>query len=193
LNRRMWIGWLIGLWGLSGCTATHSSLFERDVLTPAEHLALGNVYLFKNETVLAIRQYQAALAEDKHFVPAFMALGNVAFENHDCGKARSYFEKALDQDPANANVMNNLAMVYLAEGKHLDRAEALVDQALVSSNPLKPYLLETRAAIDLKEGHYLDAQQAFQQAAAMAPRDKPDMTQHLQESCLKPTTTAKTY
>src|SRR4029077_3557128 len=95
----------------------------------------------------AIQQYQSALDQDRRHVPALMVLGNLAYEDHDWKKARTYFRRALKAAPGSPGIMNNLAMVDVAEGKHLDRAQRLIDQALPTAGPLTPYLLDTQAQI----------------------------------------------
>ena len=173
---------LVVAWGLTACASLQPLAKPRDALTVAEHMTLGNTYLAHNEKNLAIQQYRAALDQDRHDVPALMALGNIAFEERQWGQARSYFRRALKSAPNDAGASNNLAMVYLEEGKHLDIAQRLVNKALPKAGPLAPYLWDTRANIALSEGRYADAKSALDQAEAGAPANNPEFNKHLQES-----------
>jgi len=147
MRRERIIVLLLGAWVLSACASFPRMAESRDPLSAAEHVSLGDVYLAHGEKKPAIQQYQMALAQDRRQVPALMALGNIAFENREWGNARSYFRRALKASPGNPGIMNNLAMVDVAEGKHLDRAQKLINQALPNAGPLTPYLLDTQAQI----------------------------------------------
>jgi len=139
------------VWGLSACASLSRYTMTRDPLSPAEHAALGDTYLAQGERSAAIQQYEAAISQDKHHVQALVALGNVAYEAHDWKKARTYFRRALKAAPENAAVINNLAMVDVAEGKHLDQARRSLEKALPNAGPLTPYLSDTLAQIALRE------------------------------------------
>ena len=178
--------WAIGVlamaWGLSACATLPPSAVFSDSLTAADHKNLGDVYLAQGERKPALIQYQAALDRDSHFFPALLALGNMFFEAHEWGKAAAYFKRALKASPHDAGASNNLAMVYLAEGDHLDQAKQLIAQTLPSAGPLTPYLLDTSASLALREGQYAQAKLALDQAEACAPQNDPDFENHLQES-----------
>ncbi len=107
---------------------------------------------------------------DKRFAPAWIALGNDAFEAKDYKAAENDFRRALKIDPTNPAANNNLAMVYLAENRQLDRAEKLATKAL-SSN-LQPYAYDTLAHIYLKRGNSARARDAWEKAMASASGNK---------------------
>jgi len=173
---------LFTVWTLSACANLPLSVTSRDPLSAAEHVTLGDSYLTHDEKAAAIRQYQAALDEDGRHVPALMALGNLAFEDHDWKSARNYFRRASKAAPANAGAVNNLAMVDVAEKKHLERAKRLIDQAFPTAGPMAPYLLDTQANIAILQGRYTDAKLALDQAQATSPSNDPDFPKRLQES-----------
>ncbi len=143
----------IAFWGLSACASLRRYETTRDPLSPAEHVALGNAYLAQGEKAAAIPQYEAAVQQDRKQIGAWIALGNIAYVAHDWKKARTYFNRALKAAPESAAVINNLAMVDLAEGKHLTHARRSLEKALPTAGRLTPYLLDTLASIDLKVKH----------------------------------------
>lgn len=117
---------------LSGCALPRIIVLD-DPLTPEEHINLGVAYEQKQEFEAAIKEYK--LAADKLPV-AYLYLGNVCFSKGDMDEAESYYKKAIDKAPMNADIYNNLAWLYYTEGKNLDEAEILVLKA-IELNPLE--------------------------------------------------------
>jgi uncharacterized protein HemY len=173
---------LTGVWGLTACASLPRIADSRDPLSPAEHISLGDAYLLHGERTPAIQQYQSALNQDGRQVAALMALGNLAFDDHDWEKARVYFYRAHKADLKNAGASNNLAMVDLAEGKRMDRDRHMLEEALPTAGPAAPYLLDTLATIALRENRYADAKLALDHAQAAAPKNDLEFSKHLQES-----------
>src|SRR5262249_7320581 len=117
------IGVLAAAGLLTGCATLRRPLgLSRDPLSAQEHVTLADTYMAQQETSLAVQQYQDAVRKDKHILKAWIALGNIAYADKDWKHAESYFRKALKAAPGDPAASNNLAMVYLAEGKHLDKA-----------------------------------------------------------------------
>jgi Tfp pilus assembly protein PilF len=173
---------IIGAWAVSGCAHIPRSVPPNEALSPGEHMTLGNTYLAQGEKNLAAIQYQIALRQDRAYVPALVALGNMAFDDQRWETARTYFEKAHKAAPKDAAVINNLAMVYLAEGKDLKGIDIMVEDALEGAGPVTPYLWDTLANIAIREGRYADAENALKHAAEAAPPQDPEFQKHLQES-----------
>jgi len=100
-----------------------------DPLSAEEHNDLGVVYELKGMNDLAQKEYSraAALKKDWH-VPLFN-LGNLALRGGDLTTAEKNYRNALDLDPQNADVMNNLALTLHEMGRN-DEARALIEQAL---------------------------------------------------------------
>src|SRR5690242_14130337 len=93
----MWkIGlWLIAIaWTTSSCANLPVVLVSKDALSAQDHKTLGDSYLAHGERSLAVQQYRAALHQDRHLVPALIALGNLSFEDKDWSKAAAYFRRA---------------------------------------------------------------------------------------------------
>jgi tetratricopeptide (TPR) repeat protein len=146
MRKATWILILASAGTFTACSHLQLALHP-DGLTAEEHVTLGQSYAAKGENDLALREYQVAYDQNPHFYPALMALGETAYERKQWSKARSYFKKALKAIPDDPGAINNLAMVDLAEGKHLARARKNLEHALPTSGALKPYLEDTLASI----------------------------------------------
>lgn len=133
---------------LAGCAGLPKVFAEPDPLTADEHARLGAAYEEQGEKKAADAQYLRAVASDRRHLGAWMAMGNRAFEDGDLEKARRCYRRVLGLAPRHPGASNNLAMVYLAQGRRLDEAEALAKDALAADGPMKPYALDTLAQIE---------------------------------------------
>jgi len=160
----------------SGCAHMIGS---QDPLTADEHMKLGSSYEDKGLRSAAAKEYGAALRKQKNYVPAYIALGNLSFEEGNLVEAEIYYRKALDKEPDHPSANNNLAVVYLTRGSRLDTAEQLAQRALKSAGALSPYVLDTLAHIYMREGRYQQAKAALDAADAQAPTDNVFLKQRL--------------
>jgi tetratricopeptide (TPR) repeat protein len=98
---------------------------------------------------------------------ALSFLGDMYFSISKARKAFSYYEKALQNNPDNATVLNNYAYyLCLAKSKNMDKAYTMSKKAieLESSNPS---FLDTYAYILFLQGKYAEAKAAFRKAIAV--------------------------
>lgn len=137
---------------LAGCAPLPKIFRDRDPLTADEHARLGAAYEAQGERKDADAQYLRAVALDRRHEGAWMAIGNRAYEERDYKKARRCYLRVLSLAPGHPGASNNLAMVYLAQDRRLEEAEALAADALAREGPLKPYLLDTLAQIRKRRG-----------------------------------------
>ena len=142
--------------GLAGCASLPKVFVDRDPLTADEHARLGAAYEAQGSVADAKAQYERAVAADKRHAGAWMALGNLAFEEGDFAKAGRRYRLVLKLVPRHPGASNNLAMVYLAQNRRLDEAEALAQDALVQGGPLRPHILDTLARIERVRGRKLE-------------------------------------
>ncbi len=156
---------------LQGCSALPQLVRHSDPLSAEEHVRLGASYEVQGLQENALEQYQAALHLQKNNIPALVAWGNLAFEKGDWKTAETCYRRILRLDPTHAGANNNMAMVYLATDKHLDKAEQCAQMALKQGGPLKPYVLDTLATIYIQEGRYAEARKELDDAVAAAPKD----------------------
>lgn len=104
-----------------------------DPLSPEEHLNLGVTYEKKGELDNALEEYKVA---SKKLPIAYLYTGNIYFQKNEFAEAESYYKKAINKDPDNADAYNNLAWLYYTEGAKLDEAERLALKA-IELNPAK--------------------------------------------------------
>ena len=109
-------------------------------------------------------------------------LGNSYEEQGLHDRAIEQFQEALHLQKNNAVALNNLAMVYLAAGKDLSKAERWAQMALNQGGPLKPYVLDTLATIYIQEHRYPEARKALDEAARAAPTDNKALGDQLAKS-----------
>lgn len=141
--------WLLLAAALAGgCAGLPKALRARDALSADEHARLGAAYEEQGGRDDARAQYRLALALDPRHQGAWMALGNRAYADGEFKKAERCYRRMLRLEPGHAGAANNLAMVYLAQGRRLDDARDLARGALLRSGPLEPYILDTLARIE---------------------------------------------
>ena len=105
----------------------------------------------------------------------YMAIGNVAFENHEWSLARECFLFAHDEAPENSEAVKQFAMTNLLEGKDLRRARWMIEQALPAASPADTLaLLDIQARIALRQGRYADARTVLEQVQALDTSGDPD-------------------
>jgi tetratricopeptide (TPR) repeat protein len=98
-----------------------------DPLSPEEHLNLGVAYEQKGELDQALKEY--GLAAEK-LPRGYLYMGNIYFLKKDWTEAEKSYQRAIKEDPRNADAHNNLAWLYCALGENLDKAEDLAKQAM---------------------------------------------------------------
>lgn len=171
------------LWGaLTLCACAGLPRASQDPLTPDEHMRLGASYEDQGLRSSAAKEYGAALREQKDFVPALIALGNLAFQDGSLVEAEIYYRKVLAKEPDQPSANNNLAVVYLTRGSRLDTAQQLAERALKAAGPLRPYVLDTLAHVYMKEGKAGLARAALDQADAAAPAGNIFLRQRLYQT-----------
>ena len=164
---------------LQGCSVFPQMVRHNDPLSAEEHVQLGTSYEAQGLKENAVEQYKAALYLQKNNIPALLAWGNLAFEKGDWKNAETCYRRILHLDPTHAGANNNLAMVYVASGKNLNKAEQSAQMALKQGGPLKPYVLDTLATIYIQEGRYSEARKVLDDAVAAAPKDNKQLRDQL--------------
>lgn len=136
---------------LTSCAGLPRVFRAADPLTAEEHARLGAAYESRGLTAQAEKQYLRALVLDRRHAGAWMALGNAAYTAGDLRKAERVYRRVLRLEPGHPGAANNLAMVYLAQGRRLPQARALAEGALERAGPLRPHVLDTLAQIAKRE------------------------------------------
>src|SRR5258708_24719427 len=132
-------------------------LLADDHVVWSEHVSLAQTCQARGERALAMQHYQLAAGRNSECSTAWLALGEFAFEAGDLKTAEADYRKALKIMPKNPVAINNLARVYLAQGKDLNGIDIMVEDTLENAGPLAPYLCHTLALINLRAGRFADA------------------------------------
>jgi Flp pilus assembly protein TadD len=123
-----------------------------DRLTAEEHNDLGYVYENKGMYDLAEKEYLLVLKKREHWAAPLFNIGNLHFKKADYAESELYFRKALEVDPANADVMNNLANALVMQ-RRCREAMDMIDRALQVSR--KDEYVDTRRMIVERQQHAL--------------------------------------
>jgi Tfp pilus assembly protein PilF len=170
---------------LAGCSLPKIIVLH-DPLSAEEHVKLGGIYDSQGKTGLAREQYRFAVKMAPENVRAWSLLGDSAYREKDFPEAEKAYGKALDLDPTNGDLRNNLAWVYVQQDKKLGKAQDLVMRALELAPDHRPYYLDTLGVILLKEGKVPDAIAALKESTETIPRSQPDLLaeayQHLADA-----------
>src|SRR5437660_4916490 len=170
---------LVGLLA-SGCSLLPKVYEYHDPLTPQEHLALGVSYESEGKADLAIAEYKKVVESEApgHSITARVFLGNVyaGLEQYDA--AEQYYRAALSLDPHRGQALNNLAALYVKQGRLLNQAENLARTAVAraegeNQSREKGIYLETLGEVLLHQGRYSEALENFHQAEAFNDKVKP--------------------
>jgi Tfp pilus assembly protein PilF len=165
---------------LTGCSLPKIVVLH-DPLSAEEHIKLGSVYASQGKAGLARDQYQAAVKQDPRNARAWSLLGDTAYLLKDYAGAERAYDSALDLDPSNGDLHNNLAWVFVQRERKLGTARDLVTKALELNPANRPYYLDTLGSILLKEGNAADAVIALEESVRTIP---PDQTGFLAEAYL---------
>lgn len=127
---------------------------------PVVYYLNGVAYAQKKKYSEAVAAYQTGVklvVDNKNLEVQFYAgLGDTYQELKDFQKSEENYDKALELDPKNANVLNNYAYYLSIRGEKLEKAEAMSAE----SNALEPTQAsyqDTYGWIMYKQGKYKDA------------------------------------
>jgi Tfp pilus assembly protein PilF len=169
----------------SGCSLPKIIVLH-DPLSADEHVRLGGIYDAQGKVELARDQYRAAVRQDKKHLQAWILLGDSAYLLKGYEEAEKAYREALDLDPKSGDLHNNLAWVYVQQGRKLTKAQDLVMAAIALTPDHRPYYLDTLGVIQLKLGNIRDAITSLQGSTETIPRDQPDLLaeayQHLADA-----------
>jgi tetratricopeptide (TPR) repeat protein len=166
---------------LTACSAFPRPFVQHDPLTPEEHVKLGETYAAQGRDDLARAEFRTALNRRPNYAPAWIAMGNLLFQQEALDEAQTHYERALELVPGHPGAANNLAMVYLSRGTNLDEAERLAELAVDRGGLLRPYALETLSSIYLQQGRYDDAERRLTEAECTHPDEKSPLHRRLQQ------------
>jgi tetratricopeptide (TPR) repeat protein len=150
-------------------------------LSAEEHNDLGVFFERTGELESATQHYVAAtqlMPGNSYFR---MNLGNALLKSHRFAEAAKAFARAVELDPQNADVMNNLAYTYCEMGQNLDEAVKLCNRAVQLFPARKAYFLDTLGTVYLKQGKRDEAVTAFEAALAATTNREQSLRAAIQE------------
>lgn len=110
-------------------------------------------------------------------------IGSILLGNNDRKGAEKAYEEALHLDDTQAEALNNLAWLYLDDGKRLKDARKYAEKAL-KIEPASPEYMDTLGMVLLKEGKKSRAIKIFKEALEIKP-DSAELRGHLKEAVNK--------
>lgn len=134
---------------------------------PAAYHAIGRLHLRRRELDLAREAFQAALAIDHMYGPAYDGLADVLIEEGKPEEAIPFLQASLRFRPAQPQTLTTLAQVMRDRGD-LDRAIELCEKALVMS-PKLATAYNTLGRIYRKQGDDAKAVEMYQYAMEYEP------------------------
>jgi len=145
----------------------------QDPLSPEEHLALGVAYEREGKRDLARTEYETVLNRRPEQIQAVVNLGNLAVADGDLAAAEAWYRRAVRIGGKEAApAANNLAWVYLTQGKRLSLAEKRARDA-IAWDP-QPAYYDTLLVILIKTDQPLEAGKVLDEAESLTPRNPND-------------------
>ena len=110
-----------------------------------------------------------------------MNLGNALLKQQLFPEAAAAYRHAIHSEPGNADALNNLACVYCEMNANLDEALALCDQANGLQPGRRPYYLDTRGSVLLRQGRLTEAAETFTRALAATNDRQPALRETIRQ------------
>ncbi len=108
----------------------------------------------------AIEFYDKAIQLDPENVELLFSQSILFYETSRYDEYEAILKKILSIDPKQVDALNALGYFYVEKGKHLDKAEDLINQALAIS-PHSFYILDSKGWLRFAQGRYLEAKDFF--------------------------------
>lgn len=146
----------------------------KDPLTAEEHVRLGQIYESQGKLELALQQYRAAVRGGSNSPLTWLMIGDLSFRTGAHNDAEKAYREAISLDPGNGNSYNNLAWVYLEQGKRLNKAEQLAREAMRLTPEHRPYFLDTLGVVLHRQGRVNEAIESLEESVRTLPQDRPE-------------------
>ncbi len=142
---------------------------------------LGDIYRNDRRYSEAADAYTQALditGGDSRADWRFYYVRGIAYErNKEWPKAESDFQRALELNPNQPQVLNYLGYSWVDQGMHLDDALGMIETA-VAAAPNDGYIIDSLGWAFYRLGRFDEAVQVLEQAVQLLPND-PEINDHL--------------
>ncbi len=158
-----------------------SALAARFPTRPEPLIELGDLYRGGNRYEEAVAAYDGAMArlgpiERRHWV-LFYTRGISLERSKQWARAEADFLKALELEPDQPLVLNYLGYSWLEQGIHLDRAQAMIENA-AAQRPRDGYIVDSLGWAYYLRGDFVEAVKQLEQAVVLVA-DDPTINDHL--------------
>jgi Tfp pilus assembly protein PilF len=174
---------------LSACSHLPRAIKLYDSVSAEEHLQQGQSYAQAGDWSAAEKEYDLAVRQDPKNARAWMGLGQTERALGRSKPAGKYFGKARELASGDAEMLNDLAQAFLDLGR-LPEAASAADQAVALGGAGRPFYLDTRGLVKLRQGDRDGARQDLDAAWLQAPADADELRSqiksHLKEAGEEP-------
>jgi tetratricopeptide (TPR) repeat protein len=141
--------------------------FEADPQLPGAVDLLFAIYQRQGKLAEALRAFEEADSVGVLHPGARVLLGRLHLSQGRSDDARSAYEAVIELNPENAGAKNDLAYLLAVEGRDLERAQTLAEQAQ-RALPDQPEAIDTVGYVYFRRGHHEAALHQFRRATALA-------------------------
>jgi tetratricopeptide (TPR) repeat protein len=142
------------------------------------YFGMADCFRRMGDSDAAIRMFQQAAAVNPKDPRAPLLVGQLMETTGRPDQAEPYYEQALKIQPDNAVALNNLAYLKAEEGRDLDRALAMAQQAH-EKTPNSAQIADTLGWVYLKKNMTAEAITAFHEALQKDSSPSPEVHYHL--------------
>jgi tetratricopeptide (TPR) repeat protein len=117
-----------------------------------------------------VRQFEpqrSSVETSQEVRDARLALSNICVLEHNLPEAEEWLQQVLDEYPEDVSAQNDLGYLWADQGKHLDRALAMIENA-IASEPDNAAYLDSLGWVLYRLGRYAEAAAPLEKAVAGA-------------------------
>lgn len=151
-----------------------------DEKSPEPFIAKGDLLRSKGRFAEAADAYGQALARvqpGKEHWPVYFMRGASYERTGQWALAEADFERALELDPEQPEVLNYLGYGWLSRGEREEEARQMIERAY-AARPDEPHIIDSMAWAHFVSGEYEEAQALLERAIELMPND-PTINEHL--------------
>jgi len=146
------------------------------------YIEIGHIYEELGDTQRALATYQKLARLRPQSSPPFIALGQYYKDHNQPELAEKYILKALNNDPSNVSIYEDLTMLYTyALTGREQKFEALILDAVNKTPSIKPNLYQILAFYYKNTGNIDKAKSYLEQLITLAPERTSDWRQAIAE------------
>lgn len=128
--------------------------------------AITKTMLAQGKQSEVISFLEQELKKDPNNLAAHFIVGNIYQQQHNIHNAEKHYLAILAKQPDNAIILNNLAWIYHQQNN--PKALTLIEKAYKKA-PDSPEIVDTYAAILIKQGNLTKGLELYRQASKLAP------------------------